>query len=246
MLKLRVHIVPVGFEIDRVIEPLVRLKADKVWLVIEENIEKTDAKYHYNKIKNRLNELKIECSERRCDTHSLFLLLNTYRMIIEDEQNHLIFINVSTGNKIEAIAGTMASMIFNNEKIEVKPYYVVPQNYEIKPRKGQPQLTSGYAGIIQLPNYKIERPAESLIAALKVIQHNNHVSKKILIEKFLENKLIVIEKSNHSESAKHSQLNSKYLEPLLQKGLITIQGKGKPARISITEDGENILKFLPK
>jgi len=246
MLKLRVHIVPVGFEIDRIIEPLIRLKADKVWLVIEENIEKTDANYHYTKIKDRLTELHIECAERRCDTHSLFLLLNTYRMIIDDEQNHLIFINVSTGNKIEAIAGTMASMIFNNEIIDVKPYYVIPENYEIKPTKGQPQLTSGFSGIIQLPNYKIERPAESLIIALKVIQRHNHVSKKILIEKFLENKLIVIEKSNHTESAKYSQLNSKYLEHLLQKGLIMIQGKGKAARISITEDGENILKFLPR
>lgn len=246
MLKLRVHIVPVGFEIDRVIEPLIRSKADKVWLVIEENIEQRDAHFHYKKIKERLKELNIECDERRCNIHSLFLLLNTYRMIIEDEQKNHIYINVSTGNKIEAIAGTMASMIFNNDSIKVKPYYVVPENYEIKPTKGQPQFTSGFNKIIELPNYKIERPTEPLIAALKIIQENNLASKKILIEKFMEKKLIVIGKTDHTESAKHSQLNSKYLEPLQEKDLIKIQGKGKAARIRISEDGENILTFLPK
>jgi len=57
--------------------------------------------------------------------------------------------------------------------------------------------------------------------------------------------LIVID-SDHTEAAKHSQLNKKYLEPLSQKGFIEIKGKGKAARIIITDDGNNILKFLPK
>ena len=244
MLKLRVHIAPIGFEIDRVIEPLIKLKADKVWLIVDNTIETSDASVHYKKVKERVQELKIDFDERRCDIQSLFDLLNIYRMIIEEEEHHQIFINVSTGSKIEAIAGMMAAMIFNNETIDATPYYVVPENYEIKPKKGQ-QLTSGFKSIIQLPNYKIERPKEVLISALKIIQDNDSVSKKILIEKFTAMKLIVID-SEHTEAAKHSQLNKKYLEPLSQKGFIEIKGKGKAARIIITDDGNNILKFLPK
>jgi hypothetical protein len=244
MLKLRIHIAPIGFEIDRVVEPLIRLKADKIWLILEDNIETSNANYHHKKIKERLEELKIDFEERRCDIRSLFDLLNNFRIIIEQEQNHHIFINVSTGNKIEAIAGMMASMIFNNDSSNITPYYIVPENYE-KPKKGQ-QITSGYKSVIQLPNYKIERPKETLIFALKIIQDNNLVSKKSLIEKFITHDLIVIDKSDHTESAKHSQLNKKFLEPLSQRGLIEIQGKGKSARIKITGDGENILKFLPK
>lgn len=245
MLKLRVHIAPVGFEIDRVIEPLVRLKADKVWLIIEDDIEKSDAQIYFKKITKCLDELKIESGEKRCDIRSLFDLLNIYRIIIEEEAHHQIFINVSTGNKIEAIAGMMAAMIFNDESMDITPYYVVPGNYDIKPKKGQ-QFTSGYKDVFQLPNYKIERPKESLIAALKIIAENNCTSKKILIEKFLKNKLIVIENKEHTEAAKYSQLNKKYLEPLAQKGFIEIQGTGKAARIAIIENGVNILKFLPK
>jgi hypothetical protein len=244
MLKLRVHIAPVGFEIDRVIEPLIRLKADKVWLIIEENIEDSDAKFYYKKIKARLDEVKIVTVEKRCDIRSLFDLLNIYRIIIEDESKNQVFINVSTGNKIQAIAGMMAAMIFNEESAEITPYYVIPENYDVKPSKGQ-QITSGYKDVFQLPNYKIERPKESHIAALNIINENNRTSKKVLIEKFLEKKLIVIENEGHTEAAKYSQLNKKYLEPLIQKGFIEIHGSGKAARIFISENGQNILKFLP-
>lgn len=245
LFKLRVHIVPVGFEIDRVIEPLIRFKADKVWLIIEENIETSDANYHYQEIKRRLREIDMKFDERRCQFRALFELLNEYRIVIEEEHEHEIFINVSTGNKIEAIAGMMAAMMFHSDKISITPYYAVPENYEIKPKEGE-QFTSGYKDVIQLPNYKIERPKEHLITALKIIKENGIVSKKELIEIFLSKKLIVIEKINHSESAKHSQLNKKFLEPLNEKKFIEIEGKGKAARIKISSDGENILKFLPK
>ena len=35
MLNLRVHIAPVGFEIDRVVVPAVKMKADLVYLVVD-------------------------------------------------------------------------------------------------------------------------------------------------------------------------------------------------------------------
>jgi len=243
--KLRVHIAPVGFEIDRVIKPLVELKADKVWLIIEENIEQGDANYHYQEIKKELKKLKIPFDERRCQFRALFELLNEYRMIIEVEHEHEIYINVSTGNKIEAIAGMMAAMMFHSEKVSVTPYYAVPKKYEIKPKEGE-QFTSGYKDVIQLPNYTIERPKPHLISALKLIQESKNASKKQLIEFFMQQKLIVIDKKDHSESAKHSQLNKKFLDPLSEKKFIEIEGKGRAARIKISPDGENILKFLPK
>jgi len=35
--NLRVHIAPVGFEIDRIVIPAKNMKADKVWLLIHDN-----------------------------------------------------------------------------------------------------------------------------------------------------------------------------------------------------------------
>ena len=37
IVNLRVHIAPVGFEVDRIIIPAVRMKADKVWLIAHDN-----------------------------------------------------------------------------------------------------------------------------------------------------------------------------------------------------------------
>jgi hypothetical protein len=244
LLSLRVHIVPLGFEIDRVLLPLKKLKADKVWLIINPEIESSDAKYYYHAIKKQLKTLDIDCCEEKCDIYSLFELLNTYRIIIEKEHGNLIFINISTGTKIEAIAGMLASMIFREINGKIHPYYVQPQKYEIKPNEGD-QLTTGLKNIISLPNYKIERPSGKLIKALTVLKQCGSISKKDLIQKYESNGLILIgTKIHHKDSAKHSQLNKNYIEPLKSWGFIEQLGKGKSGRIQISEDGENILRFL--
>ena len=35
--KKRIHIAPVGFEVDRIVEPAVKYKADKVYLLVHNN-----------------------------------------------------------------------------------------------------------------------------------------------------------------------------------------------------------------
>jgi len=246
LVKLRVHVAPIGFEVDRVVLPLIDLKADKVWLIVEPEIESSDASYHYKKVRENLKSTKILIDEKRCEIHDLFGLLNIYREIIVYEKGNQLFINVSTGTKIEAIAGTMASMIFRDEGVEITPYYVRPEKYEIKPEDGQ-QFTSGYKEVIPLPNYKIDRPNPRLIKVLKIIREGQPIQKKDLIECCVNDKLICIDpKSQHPESAKHSQLTKNLIDPLLRWNLIEISEKGKRGRIGITKDGENILKFLPE
>jgi len=246
LVKLRVHIAPVGFEVDRVVLPLSDLKADKVWLIVEPDIESGKASYHYDEVKRQLISLGIVFDEMRCDIRDLFILLNTYREIIAQEIGNQIYINVSTGTKIEAIAGTMASMIFRDDTVEITPYYAQPKNYEITPEIGQ-QFTSGYDGVIQLPNYRIERPKSRLIKTLRIIRDGQPIRKKDLIDCCVEKKLIEVDSnSKHPESAKHSQLSKNLIEPLLQWNLISVSERGKRSRISITQDGENILKFLPE
>lgn len=243
IVKLRVHITPIGFEIDRVVEPLIDLKADKVWLIIESEVETGDAAYYYQKVIKFLDQHNIAYDEKRCDIRELYEILNVYRGIIEVESGNQIFVNVSTGTKIHAIAGMMACMIFKENHIDISPYYVQPANY-VLPKKGQ-QFTSGYKKSVLLPNYKIERPDPYLIEALKIIKSKKRMSKKELIDLCVDKELIQIEEgSKYPGSAKHSQLNKKIIEPLLNWKFITIEGKRKSGRITVTQDGENILKFL--
>ena len=54
MMKLRVHIAPVGFEVDRIIIPAVRMRADKVWLVVHDSPNEDKAHKYQLKIEKDL------------------------------------------------------------------------------------------------------------------------------------------------------------------------------------------------
>ena len=56
IVNLRVHIAPVGFEIDRIIIPAVRMKADKVWLIAHDNVPEDKANKYRPKIKKELEK----------------------------------------------------------------------------------------------------------------------------------------------------------------------------------------------
>ena len=43
-MKLRVNIAPVGFEIDRIIVPATKMRADKIWLMGHNNLSQTKAR----------------------------------------------------------------------------------------------------------------------------------------------------------------------------------------------------------
>ena len=60
IVNLRVHIAPVGFEIDRIIIPAVKMKADKVWLVAHDNVAKDKASKYRQKIEKLLEKKGIK------------------------------------------------------------------------------------------------------------------------------------------------------------------------------------------
>lgn len=140
--KKRVHIAPVGFDIDRVVLPLKKMKADKVWLVLKRDVKEEIESPYIHKITSDLNKVNIEHTIERCNIVDLFDMLNVYRSIIEQEYGNDIFINVSTGSKIQAIAGMMACMMFKTDNLNIEPYYAEPAQYLVQPEDGQ-QMTKG-------------------------------------------------------------------------------------------------------
>ena len=62
--KLRVHIAPVGFEIDRIIVPAINMRADKVWLIGHANLSSDKARPFLEKIRKTLAKKNIYRSKR--------------------------------------------------------------------------------------------------------------------------------------------------------------------------------------
>ena len=60
IVNLRVHVAPVGFEVDRIVIPAVRMKADKVWLVVHDNVADDKASKYREKIEKELEQKGIK------------------------------------------------------------------------------------------------------------------------------------------------------------------------------------------
>lgn len=134
--KLRVHISPVGFEFKRVTEPLIKMQADKVYLV---SYQKHDSAQQFlEQIKKELGTKysHILVKELFIDTWDLYQCIEKFREIIHNEKGNQVYFNVSTGTKITAIAGMLSCMLWN-----ASPYYAKVDYLASKKKIDPPQNT---------------------------------------------------------------------------------------------------------
>src|SRR5713226_3247332 len=94
---LRVHIAPVGFEVDRIVLPAIDMKADRVWLITHDKRDEDEGGKFVKLIQAKLKEARIECLQERADRIELFDVLRVLRMIILKEKGNAILVNVSVG-----------------------------------------------------------------------------------------------------------------------------------------------------
>ena len=180
MNMLRVHIAAVGFEVDRIVLPAIKNKADRVWLLTHNGLDKDKGDVFASLI-GEIQDAGIDCQQSTADRTDLFDILRALRSIILKEKGNSILVNVSVGSKIQAIASMMACMMFKDQ-VMIKPYYVIPEKYNTSSTQEKRQETEGMKDTILLPEYKIEIPNEKLIRCLDIInqQRDNKISKREL------------------------------------------------------------------
>lgn len=239
---LRVHIAPVGFEVDRIVLPASNMRADRVWLIIHsDSID--DAGQPFSKlISERLEKDQIEFKMEYADRTDLFDTLRVLRRIILKEKNNAILVNVSVGSKIQAIASMMACMMFKDE-VDILPYYAVPEKYVNIPRE---QETAGLKKVLKLPEYKIETPPNHLIHCLKIIHERSdkRIANKDLRDQALARDLIHVERDKNYDQSAYMALKTNLIEPLLKWKFVRVEKIGRRHNLVLTEDGLNALKFL--
>jgi len=245
---LRVHIAPMGFEVDRIVMPAQRMRADRIWL-LNHNQPEDRGNPFTSQVEKKLKNSSIECRKTQADRTDLFDILKAFHRIILQEQSNSIFVNVSVGSKIQAIASMMACMMFK-DRVTIKPYYVVPEKYSITPQ--QKQETEGTDKIMALPHYRIEIPNNKLIKCLEIIDDHNtgKISKKKLKDIAIQNKLIHVGNRSdggndeHSEQAGFMALNKNLIEPLKSWRFISVEKVGSNHMVSLTNEGRDALRFL--
>ncbi|MDP9289950.1 MAG: DUF6293 family protein [Thermoproteota archaeon] len=239
---LRVHIATVGFQIRRVAEPLIRERADKVYLITRSHEDKATA-YLDKIIKILRKEKYLQIEKRAMDIWDLFDCLQTYKKIMKEESNAHIYINVSTGSKVSSVAGTMACMIWKGT-----PYYAhIEYNDKKDPADDLPN--EDVTVIEEIPVYSINKPKPESLVVLTILENSKGerpktMKKDRLIEELEEAGII---DRNLSIGAKHSKLKG-LLNSISIAGsdnpLVEVEYKGRQSNVILTTQGESTLKIF--
>lgn len=241
-IKLRVHIAPVGFEFQRITGPLEKMKADRVYLV--SHIKDDKAIAFIDAIKDRLKDRcpSLEIKEEHAELWDLFDCVKKYRDIFNKEKanDNMIFVNVSTGSKVAAIAGTIACMLWGGT-----PYY-----QKIEYEKGTPDVKEEALRdeILEVPVFSITHPKEECLLIIDIIERNKgRITKKELI-KVLKEKGVIKPRSTEgqelSKAAEQSQLRV-LLDPMEHDFMyVTVESRGRRSIVRATREGRDALKIF--
>ena len=243
-LKLRIHIAPVGFEIDRILIPAKKMRADKVWLMGHSNLSNDKARPFLDKIRKALEKNNIEVQETTANRYRLFDIVRVVKEIILEEKQHDIYLNVASGSKIHAVGLMMATMIFDDRE-NLHPFYAQAKDYH-HTKVSEPQ-TSGVEEIHDLPTYQIQTPPKKQLEALKILVDNEgKMKKKDMAEVAEKEELIVVnaQTGNHSQ-ARFASLDKNIIAPLENEwGYVRTEKVGRNRWIHLTDEGRWASEFL--
>ncbi len=191
---LRVHLCPVGFERDRILTPAIDQRADRVHLILRD--PERDAGHHADFLQEQLAAAGVQVERERC-AYEMYALLGLFGDLIRRYEGQHVFINISTGGTIAAVAGTLAGMMFGAQLYHVeplsyidtqRPVQAIEQALRTKDPKRQRELlqaaieahlqstggvphliSAGVRQIVEIPRYRIETPPHHLLGALGYI-----------------------------------------------------------------------------
>lgn len=238
--NLRVHIAPIGFEYRRVTKPLIDMRADKVYLIKHKNNDK--AANFYTQIEKELAQRykHIQIEDVLLDIWDLYECIGGFRKIILQEEENQVYVNVSTGTKITAIAGMLSCMLWN-----AQPYYAPIFYVNRTPMVNTSEHVSDPK---TFPAYSINKPRSEFMQILDMLhRHGGTMKKYQIIEKLEEAE--VIQKTDDkgvefSASAKHSKLRSLLDPMMIEWKLISVKASGRKSEVSIEPQGETALKIF--
>lgn len=230
--KDRVHIMPLGYEEERAYLAAEALKADSV-ILIRYGDEPDQDRNHIDNIQSELDERGIQHRLEKCDIFDMFDSLGMIAELIDSYSDEDVYVNVSTGGKITAIAGMIACMVTG-----ATPYYVQANDYDVTPPEGISEIT-------ELPRYPITAPDPQHIEILHFIKNRlereNPPTKGDLIDYGERSDLPFISNYDVEDKSKYRLLDNQIIDPLVEDGYITVKKIGREKVVEITPDGRKTL-----
>lgn len=254
-----VHVVPLGWEKDRAVQPVLEMKAHRVYL-----LSRTDSPHNTRFIDLVRNGLRPEVPSTEVrfieiDPTREFesVLLNVSRTVItESEAGSRVHLNMSASGKIAAAAATLAGMYHYGRLGRL--YYAAQTAYTVLEEDPGAKfhdngLSIGYAGTRTLPRFPLYRPKEACVQALAILYEKGPLTLLDLmkelrrrgVEPFDDLPEIKVARKARGEdgektllawSAKLRRLVLKDLQPSYVR--LTPRGDGGKIRVALQPDGE--------
>lgn len=239
----RVQIVPLGYERDRVLEPVYRLKADRVVLLrqlAEDNYEATFQRDVVNALRD--ND-RIELEIRECDLFDLDSARETIVDVIEACEGDEVYVNVSTGSKITAIAAMTAC-----QTTDAEPFYAEPEyrgdDGELEPP--EEPIVDDVGDVYRLPTFDLDGPSNEQLEVLSYLSANDGATKKELIRISEERELpFIAESESKSDEGRYRLLETHIIAPLVEEGYVYTEKVGRQKHVYLGERGEDALRTFP-
>lgn len=227
----RVHIAPVGYETERIISPALDHNINKIVLLAHGN-RTTKSKNCLGIVQTELSRENIDFQIKNCDFFDLDSSLWAMAEAIKKYGRDDVFINLSTGSKITAIAGMIACMASN-----AHPFYVPAEEYT-----GE-TISKGAAEPIDIPTYAMKVPDEQFIQVLEFIDSNDEVIKGDIVE-FTQDFPLLSGYNRKKLTDMYGPVKEHIIEPLLEGEYIKEQRHGKDHYLFLTERGEDTLDIF--
>lgn len=241
--NLRVHIAPVGFEIDRIVIPAKEMRADRVWLLTHDNPAEDKGRPYVEKIQSQLRKANVKVETFRVNRLDLFKIIRAVTEIVEKEGRNDIYVNVASGSKIHAIACMMACMILGKKK-KITPFYAEAEKYAAF---SGVQQSSGVKKMISLPTYEIQTPRPELVTALRIVmERGGKITKKEMAKLAEDARIITVgAREENFEQARFASLDKNIIQPLAEQWkFVEIEKIGRNRWIKVTEAGSQAAEFL--
>ncbi|RQH03234.1 HFX_2341 family transcriptional regulator domain-containing protein [Natrarchaeobius oligotrophus] len=245
----RVHVAPVGYEFDRILEPIERQRADLVYLLEDESAP-AEPDYH-EELREELESIVPEVRRHSCDLTDVYAVLGAVTTIASEHAADNVYVNVSGAGTIPAIGATIACM---DVSTDARPYYVEPETYAHDGR--DEPASAGVEETAEIPIYPIDSPTPDQVAIMEFLAeptawdgfHDDRTSppkKKDLIEyardrnlSFMADRRPPEERAGEDKGA-FRVLDAHVLEPLCDDGYVTIETVGRRRVVELTERGAN-------
>ncbi|WP_263017555.1 HFX_2341 family transcriptional regulator domain-containing protein [Natronobiforma cellulositropha] len=243
----RVHVVPLGYEYDRILEPVTAMRADLVYVLLD---ERQSATYH-DDLLEELERAVRTVETVACDLGDVYAVLGTVTTLAARHAADDVRVNVSGGGTIAAIGATIACMDVDTD---ATAYYVKPEGFAHEGSSAPASV--GMADLSQLPTYPIASPSPEQVAIMEFLadptrwdgfdeRRTAPPKKKDLIAYGRDEGLPFMADRTPPDGAGGEDkgafrvLDTRILDPLETDGYVRLEQRGRRYAIELTERGEN-------